>query len=91
MRAWKRIGNLILEPGKYSFSGLSGTIENTVAIELESFNNEYRKYVRLTPDVGPVDTVEFTLTMRTRIRAYVGVYPGAEGEYVARPVIYREE
>lgn len=90
-RAWKRIGQITLLPGKYVFSGLSGTAKNTIAIELEYFNRSKEKFIRLTPDVGPVDEVNFSLQEKTKIRAYVGVYPGAKGNFTARPVIYRKE
>lgn len=90
-RAWKLIGQITLLPGKYSFSGLTGTAENTIAIELEYFNRDKGKFIRLTPDVGPIDEVVFSLQEKTEIRAYVGVYPGAKGSFTARPVIYRKE
>lgn len=90
-RAWKLIGNLNLGLGSYSFSGLSGAEKHTVAIELEYYDKERGVYIRLTPDVGPIEETAFDLEEDTRIRAYVGVYPGAEGDYLARPVIYRED
>lgn len=90
-RAWKRIGQLTLGSGQYSFSGLSGTAEKTVAIELEYYNKERGEFIRLTPDIGPIEETVFDLEENTRIRAYVGVYPGAEGDCLARPVIYRED
>lgn len=37
-RAWIEIGRVTLEPGTYSFSGLSGVSEKTVAIELEYYD-----------------------------------------------------
>lgn len=89
-RSWKKIGELTLQPGVYSFSGLSGTEPKTVAIELESYDKERRNFYRLTPDVGPINEAIFELEEDTKIRAYVGVYPGAQGEYIARPAIYRE-
>ncbi len=91
VRSWKRIGQLMLKPGKYSFSGLSGTEEKTIALELECYSKDRDEYIRLTPDIGPIESTIFTLVDDTRIRTYVGVYPGAEGEYIARPVIYRED
>lgn len=90
-RAWKRIGQLTLGSGHYSFSGLSGTRKNTVAIELEYYDKERGGFIRLTPNVGPIEEAIFDLEEDTRIRAYVGVYPGAEGDYLARPVIFRED
>lgn len=41
-----RIGEITLEPGIYSFSGLSGVEKNTVRLELEADNH------RFTPDVA---------------------------------------
>lgn len=89
-RAWIEIGRLTTEPGSYSFSGLSGVEEKTVAIELEYYDANQENYIRLTPDVGPIDEALFSLEITTKLRALIGVYPEAEGEYIARPVIYRE-
>lgn len=89
-RAWIEIGRVTLEVGRYSFSGLSGVKEKTVAIELEYYNQEQNKYVRLTPDVGPIGQAIFNIDTFTKVRALIGFYPEAEGEYIARPVIYRE-
>ena len=89
-RAWIEIGRVTLEAGQYSFSGLSGVEEKTVAIELEFYNQERSKYVRLTPDVGSIDQAVFNIDFFTKVRALIGIYPGTEGEYLARPVIYRE-
>lgn len=89
-RAWIEIGRASLEPGTYSFSGLSGVEEKTVAIELEYYDTGKRNYIRLTPDVGPIEQVSFSFYTATKIRALIGIYPGAEGEHIARPVIYRE-
>ena len=90
-RAWKVIGQMMLEPGTYSFSGLSGTEKNTIAIELEYYNEEQMNFIRLTPDIGPIDEAIFTFDKATRIKAYVGVYAGASDNVTARPVIYRED
>lgn len=90
-RAWIEIGKVTLPAGCYSFSGLSGVAEKTVAIELEYFDSEQNNFVRLTQDVGPIDEDDFELTETTKIRALIGLYAGAEGEYSARPVVYRED
>lgn len=90
VRAWKLLAELQLGPGTYSFSGLNQVAEKTVAIQLEYYHKEKEKFLRLTQDVGPVDAVSFTLSEDTRIRAYVGVYPGCDCAVVARPVIFRE-
>lgn len=90
-RAWIEIGKVTLEAGRYSFSGLSGVPEKTVAMELEYKDMDQGKFLRLTPDVGSIENAAFELIENTKIRALIGIYPGAEGEYAARPVIYREE
>jgi len=90
-RAWKLIGNLTLGLGSYTFSGLSGAENNTIALVLEYYSTEHGRFIRLIPDVGPIDATIFILEEETKIRAYVGVYPGATGAYIARPAIYREE
>lgn len=91
IRTWKRIGNLTLGPGTYSFSGLNGTEPKTIALELEHYSEKHKNFVRLTPDIGPIEEAVFTLAEETKIRAYVGIYPGASGTYTARPVIYQLE
>lgn len=90
-RAWIEIGKVTLEAGRYSFSGLSGVPEKTVAIELEYKDMDQGDFLRLTPDVGNIENAQFELSEKTKLRALFGIYPGAEGEYAARPVIYREE
>ena len=90
-RSWKRLADLTLSLGTYSFSGLTGTEPDTIAIELEYYDEEQDSYIRFTPDVGPIDEARFALDRETKLRAYVGVYPGAKGDYVAFPVIYRED
>ena len=83
-RSWWPIGEISLEPGAYSFSGLSGVEKNTVGLELET-NNQ-----RFAPDVGPVDEVKFSLEETTKLMIYVSVYDGCECDVIATPVIYKE-
>lgn len=83
-RSWWPIGKVTLEPGMYSFSGLSGVNKDTVGLTLETNN------LRFAPDVGPVDAVEFTLDQATELMAYVSVYDGCDCDVVAIPVIYKE-
>ena len=83
-RSWWRIGEITLEPGMYSFSGLSGVEKDTVGIELETDNH------RFAPDVGPVDEVRFTLEENTKLMVYVSVYDGCDCDVIAAPVIYKE-
>lgn len=83
-RSWWPIGELTLEPGVYSFSGLSGVDKDTVGLEIEVDNH------RFAPDVGPVDEVKFTLEETTRLMVYVSVYDGCDCDVVATPVIYKE-
>ena len=83
-RSWWPIGEISLEPGVYSFSGLSGVEKNTVGLELETNN------LRFAPDVGPVDEVKFSLVETTKLMIYVTVYDGCECDVIATPVIYKE-
>lgn len=83
-RSWWPIGELTLEPGMYSFAGLSGVEKNTVGLELETNN------LRFAPDVGPVNEVKFTLEEKTKLIVYVTVYEGCECDVIATPVIYKE-
>ena len=90
-RAWIELRRFELPIGKYIFTGLSGVPENTVALELEYYDPERDNYYRLTEDVGPIDEVEFRLEGTTKLRALVRLCAGAEGQYIARPPIYRED
>ena len=83
-RSWWPIGELTLEPGMYSLSGLSGVDKDTVGLELETDNH------RFAPDVGPIDEVKFTLDETTKLMVYVTVYDGCECDVIATPVIYKE-
>lgn len=90
-RAWIEIGKVTLPSGTYVFSGLSDVPEKTIAIELEYYDQTQNNFIRLTRDVGPVEEEMFELADTTRLRALIGLYAGAEGEYLARPVIYEED
>ena len=83
-RSWWPIGEQTLEPGVYSFSGLSGVDKDTVGLTLET-NNQ-----RFMPDVDPVDEVRFTLEETTKLMVYVSVYDGCDCDVIATPVIYKE-
>lgn len=83
-RSWCPIGEISLEPGVYSFSGLSGVDKDTVGLTLET-NNQ-----RFMPDVGPVDEVRFALEETTKLMVYVSVYDGCDCDVIATPVIFKE-
>lgn len=83
--SWWPIGKITLEPGEYSFSGLSGMKNETVGLELETDNK------RFAQDVGPIDKVRFTLCETRELKVYVIVYEGCDCDVVARPAIYKEE
>ena len=83
-RSWCPIGEIFLEPGVYSFSGLSGVDKDTVGLTLET-NNQ-----RFMPDVGPVDEVRFALEETTKLMVYVSVYDGCDCDVIATPVIFKE-
>ena len=61
-----------------------------MAIQLEYYDREKENYLRLTEDVGPVAEDQFILTETTKVRAYVGVYPGCNCDVIARPALYQE-
>ena len=83
-RSWWPIGEVTLEPGMYSFSGLTSVEKDTVGLELETNNH------RFAPDVGPIDEVRFTLVETTKLKVYVSVYDGCDCDVIATPVIYKE-
>lgn len=90
-RLWLPIGDIKLEPGKYTANGLEDTTDGLLGIELAYYNNNSKSYEVLCPDIGKNPTVEFELSETTPIRAYVRVYPGFHAECTATPVIYKEE
>ena len=90
-RSWLPIGDIKLEPGKYTATGLEDTTDGLLGIELAYYNNNSKSYEVLCPDIGKNPTVEFELSETTPIRAYVRVYPGFHAECTATPVIYKEE
>lgn len=83
-RSWWPIGEVTLEPGMYSFAGLTSVEKDTVGLELET-NNQ-----RFAPDVGPIDEVRFTLEETTKLKVYVIVYDCCDCDVIATPVIYKE-
>lgn len=90
IRAWKLIGECTLAPGKYTFTGMTGVKEGVFGIQLEYYDKEADNYTRLTPDIGPVGETSFELKEKTKVRAYIGIYPDAAGGCLARPAIYRD-
>ena len=90
IQSWWPIADITLESGHYSASGLEDTTGGLLGIELAYYNENSKKYEVLCPDIGINPTVEFELSEKTPIRAYVRVYPGFHAECIATPVIYKE-
>lgn len=88
-RAWKRVATVELQPGTYHFEGLSGVETGTVAIEMEYIGTEDQQYHRLTPEVGPADSAEFTIEKELTAYVYIGIYPDATIDVYARPVLWK--
>ena len=91
IQSWWPIADITLESGHYSASGLEDTTGGLLGIELAYYNKNSKKYEVMCPDIGINPTVEFELSEKTPIRAYVRVYPGFHAECIATPVIYKEE
>lgn len=89
-QSWWPIADITLESGYYSASGLEDTTGGLLGIELSYYNKNSKNYEVLCPDIGINPTVEFELSEKTPIRAYVRVYPGFHAECIATPVIYKE-
>ena len=90
IQSWWPIADITLESGHYSASGLEDTTGGLLGIELAYYNKNSKKYEVLCPDIGINPTVEFELSEKTPIRAYVRVYSGFHAECIATPVIYKE-
>lgn len=88
-RTWLLISEFELDPGCYCFAGLDNVSENTVSLELEYYSEEEQNYVRLTPDIGPIESYSFEITEEANCRAYIGVYPCGEIDTIATPTLYR--
>ena len=83
---WKKIGELTLEPGTYTLTGLSGCEESTAELQLTVINAEGKKtyYRQFDADVT------FELSVGSEAALHVRVYPHTEIDVVARPAIYKE-
>lgn len=88
-KAWKAIGDITLPEGRYCFSGVIKA--DASGLFLDYFNENIGAYTRLTNDIGEGESITFTLDRKTKIRAYIIVYPRGMGESIVRPVIYQEE
>lgn len=91
-RGWKLLGKISLSPGQYSFTGLQGTDNDDIVLEIEYLDRIMQKYQRLTPDIRSGETENFEIQSDTRIRVSMEVFPGTKTNAIkARPVIYRED
>ena len=90
-RAWIELGCIRLQKGRYVFEGLSDVAENTIAIVLDHYDEEDKRDRRITEEVGPVSNSVFFIDKTDVVRLLISIYPGTNGTFVARPVIYRIE
>ncbi len=90
-RAWIRIAQFRLMPGRYCLEGLTGLQESTLGLELAIFDNDQGKYVMVGHEVGPVDRLCFELQETSKMEVLISIYPGWEGSVSARPAIFRED
>ena len=85
---WKLLSTFILEPGKYTLTGMKGQSENTVALQLriEDETGFFRYIYQYDEDV------RFTIEKLVDATLHVRVYPEVEGiDVKARPAVYRDE
>ena len=87
VRAWKKIGEIELEPGEYYVSGLSGVESQSFTLEFEVYDVEQQNFYDVTSEIGAVSEDTFVLEKRTKINVYVGVYPNSTNSVTASPII----
>lgn len=90
-RAWIEIGRVTLEPGKYSFSGLSEVKDKTIDLELHYFDKQDNSFYKFIQDVGVVNKKTFEITESRTFHVLIGIFPNTDGSYIARPSIYLED
>ena len=88
-RAWIHIGSMKLKPGKYILTGMPELEENTIALVLDTYDNDEGYSHRITQDVGVVNESEFIVYKESEIRALISIYPGEAYKVTARPSVYK--
>ena len=85
---WKLLSTFILEPGKYTFTGLKGQGENTVALQLHIEDDTgFSRYIYQYDD-----DVSFEIERPVDATLNIRVYSEVEGiDVKARPAVYRNE
>ena len=71
INGWKLISEFALEPGTYTFTGMKGQTENTVAIQLhiEDDTGYYCYLYQYDEDV------QFTIVRQSNVTVHIRVYP----------------
>ena len=87
MVQWKKIAELSLEPGDYTFTGLKNSTLDSISLRLNLQNSEgeVKNYWQYNEDI------QFLIVDSCKAELYVRINPFAVVETVARPAVYRDE
>ena len=85
---WQRISEFTLEPGRYTFTGMKGQGENTIALQLDIMGESGIKYSYYQFN----DDVYFLTEKPTDVALYIRVFPAiGKVDVIARPAVYKDE
>ena len=88
INGWKRLSEFKLSPGSYTLTGLSGSTEKTVVLQLRISDDSgfYQYFNQCNEDVS------FTIKKEMKADLHVRVYPFVENINIkARPAVYKNE
>ncbi len=86
--SWKLISSFELEPGTYTFTGMTGIGKETVALQLRIEDDTGSCHYHYQYDSDVFFDVERQADVTLRVR----VYPNVEDvDILARPAVYRDE
>ena len=85
---WRLLTKFNLEPGKYTFTGMRGQAENTIALQLHYYDDTgFSQYLYQFDE-----DIDFTVERVSEAMLHVRVYPNVESlNVLARPAVYRNE
>ena len=88
INGWKRLSEFRLSPGSYTLTGLRGSTEKTVVLQLRiSDDSGFYQYLNQWNE-----DVCFTIESEMRADLHVRVYPFVENiDFKARPAVYKDE
>lgn len=89
IQVWKIISDIELAEGKYRVYGLDGKIA-LVGLGIAYYDEKSHEYETLIPDIKCNSVAMFEIEKKMKIRTYIRVFPGFDGNVIVSPVIYKE-